>query len=129
MTEQEALKSYAEKAAPVCGVPTWTDSTDIPWRMYADGVYAEMVDGDESMMMIPHIALCLWREHCREWLMARTIYLEPRTRPEGTWSVEQLSNRLSLSDGGWKQGIYRAFEDYDSALIAAVQAIEKEKSK
>jgi len=119
MTESETLREYAARAAPVCGWPEWMDTKRMetrPWwykhrlRIWtppnkfpetlwhiefeaSTGLWAAVGD-----LLTDREALCLWREHCREWLRRR----------------------------GWV-GHAGLDEDYDQWLIAAVEAAGKEK--
>ena len=129
MTESEALKLYAEKAAPVCGWPEWrcpsvfSPFRPVNCRLWLSPEYGKFVvqTGNKARTKYYkwgsaprdyHEVLCLWREHCREWLVARGRRL--LWDRAGYWFEENPC------------GVGECYADYDAALIAAVVVAGKE---
>jgi hypothetical protein len=135
MTTSEALKLYEEKAAPICGWPEWLGYADTAIRTSWDisGVWIENMQHKQ--------ALCLWREHVREWLDEKNISLcrdieLMSIEPYRKWIVvadrlteQAIDHRYFLAKKSFEpfSDLSRRFDDIDSAYIAAVEAIGKGK--
>ncbi len=84
MTTQEALAQYAQRAALVCGPVRWIDpDTDETFELRISnierswwGIFASPDEGTKESFcgfVTAHEALCLWREHLREWIAKHRI--------------------------------------------------------
>ncbi len=120
MSRGDALKGY-EAIAAICGRPTWKDGA-YPWTLhrYSDDTYRARFPGDLSVGLlgdeygvVQHVALCLWREHVRAWLLGQCHTF---VAPQGTgWEAFRIGGISEI----------RA-TSYDEALQEAVSRTAKE---
>ena len=108
MTTSELLTRYCELAS-VLGVPKYL----LTGTLFNKNPKMEAIN------------LCLWREHCREWLAEQGIAIE-LLRNQSQYLV--TDGDLYLCDEGWTDcGTFDIFETIDEAYIAAVKACGEEK--
>ncbi|MFA4972326.1 MAG: hypothetical protein WC683_06910 [bacterium] len=123
MTIADTLQRYETEAAPICGWPEWQEG-DLHYRL-VHGVCGWAVDcipppyDDDAKFMASelhdhiseHVALCLWRDRCREYAAKRHWYIAVGTTG-GVCYVAVPGSRIA------------PFADYDDALIAAVKEMK-----
>ena len=108
LSRSTVKRKYEEKAGPIIG--------PLPLAWTALILHLSLIGGVAAI----EIELCLWRERCREWLATHRRYFAINyleRAPDGKqWSI-YLPDAQPCVAG-----------DYDAALIAAVQAVGKEKT-
>jgi hypothetical protein len=67
------------------------------------------------------VDVALWEKHLREWLAARLVYLVLSREAGGKWQAFRINKR------GYTDTAIIAMLDYQDALLAAVEAVGKEK--
>lgn len=68
------------------------------------------------------VLICLIREHLREWLAERNIFID---RPGTAWRASMVGGK-TLSSAGWSFVCnWKSFASYDLALVAAVLAAKE----
>jgi hypothetical protein len=117
------------KAIEKMGWPTWElrlSGYVQHYRLCADCKgFSVVADGEPGLpsLLSEHEVLALFRDHAREWLAERRIWLELRGQQ---WRVPSSGPQGAYlwTDGNWAWGESDAafFSDYDDALIAAVLA-------
>lgn len=125
MTNDEALEAY-DSIAHICGNPTWENRAARHGLFYGDRETRTLFRflGDDRYELVTtgrrvdvHVALCLWREHVRQWLLSKTEGVNIHTSKAGAtgiWCYNDSGESVMLTDDK---------PTLDEALVAAARKL------